>query len=1132
MNSSMISHGSHIPQLSVPDKPSIEGMPQLLIQSEHNSIAITPKSSDLASESQFSNTVSIISNKDGIISTVNHPNLSYSGNVQKFNMDVNSSKILSSSITNSPLNSRVMSPPILSESCSDSIQGSASIRGNDMQSSTKFQNEDDSVEEKPDLQLPTKVETNNPIENLRDISTPSPPHVPYNESEGQVHIVNPEVITAKNYIGEKLNGYEHQNSPVFYQNGYSVTNFQESVSYPLKNGNQYYSNVMQGNHLYSQFSHQNSQFVSPNRKNITNTTLKQQKNLRNQKIQFQQMFLWQSQHQNQQYPQYQYFRYGQPQMPTVNYNIYGNCQQVAPMKNDLTSSYQHPSNLKPNIYPNGQINPIPYSMPYSLPSQEPQQKFLSVEDSNLGMNEQNGLQSNFMNHDSTMSSKMNLMMNNYSSKQENDQHPLSKSEPSMQNRSSKSKSKSLLKQSSVKSSHYHHHHITPNTELTPPKPIYYNDKELGRYGIRCICGKGSITIGNESADSNSSKKAKKTKKNKNKSSSELEVIQSNEETTNSENFENESETTFKNQPNSIKTTTLLVQCSICHFWLHCLCVNIAQVHESDSYVCPFCENKRIFCTKCGENMNYSDPLIKCTKCGYWVHKECEGLLFGINPKEFICRNCGGLGDESIYNIPYVNFLDSQKHPNFEKNPTDITLFLNKNENNDESENDEVDLDTFYDMEIPNNTVFTSSFSINNDEYSRDQIIELIPDGVFKKMVIYDLNKSELEFRPTIEKYFHTFAPLLFDYSHEFWRIFKDVICKLFNCGIQILLKSIDSLANHLIYMPTIFLSIKQNLKIDNGESDSIFYQSPKTKTRLFANSESITKYLEGLNMTRIEKQPKPAALYCKKSDGRVYSTASLDENAFIIDIPGFLMHTDEVRVEENGIPKTCFLVTDMDLVIDTKGTDFEYFAPRIRRGFHFNTVVKLVRIQGEIRLCLFAMKMKTLLSSEEKLKKGPAILQNDEIILPLDGTIPFPVKKIQWKDKKKHVKHINNNDKSKESNKLNSSFDSFPIKNDDDGDIIESDDDDENDSNSSNLSKSNQSIIMTRNQEKRKRAELKLEKKNRDEQISKLSLLSSFYDDSVQAFPFILLDDDEAVEKYKSQMEMKALKLKNGKGKR
>ena len=291
-------------------------------------------------------------------------------------------------------------------------------------------------------------------------------------------------------------------------------------------------------------------------------------------------------------------------------------------------------------------------------------------------------------------------------------------------------------------------------------------------------------------------------------------------------------------------------------------------------------------------------------------------------------------------------------------------------------------------------------------------------------------------------------------------------------------------------------------------------------------------------MTRLEKQPNPINIYCSKKDGRVYSTASLDDNSFICDIPGFLMHTDEVRVEEEGIPKNCFLVTDMDLVIDTKGTDFEFFAPRIRRGFHFNAVVKLVRIQGEIRLGLFAMKMKALLSSEEKLKKGPAIFENGEIVLPLDGTIPFPVQKIQWKDKKKHQKSANNENSS--NGKLNSNLagkdsnDSYKTKikkNDDD----DSEDEDEDDSESNSLSQSktsNQSIIMTRNQEKRKKAELKLEKKSRDEQISKLSLLSSFYDDSVQAFPFILLDNDEAVEKYKSQMEMKASKTKNGKGKR
>ena len=167
--------------------------------------------------------------------------------------------------------------------------------------------------------------------------------------------------------------------------------------------------------------------------------------------------------------------------------------------------------------------------------------------------------------------------------------------------------------------------------------------------------------------------------------------------------------------------------------------------------------------------------------------------------------------------------------------------------------------------------------LSNDEDEnedfRSSILSLIPDGYFKNMVAEDLDKSELNYRSTIEKYFYEFAPLLFDYTHEFWRVFKETLSKLFKIGTQIILHSIDSLANHLIYEPTIHSSIFKSLNY-NEETEKIFYQSPKTKRRLFGNSESITKYLEGQNMTRLEKQPKPVTIYCNEKDGRVYITVS------------------------------------------------------------------------------------------------------------------------------------------------------------------------------------------------------------------------------------------------------------------
>lgn len=64
----------------------------------------------------------------------------------------------------------------------------------------------------------------------------------------------------------------------------------------------------------------------------------------------------------------------------------------------------------------------------------------------------------------------------------------------------------------------------------------------------------------------------KTKNNRNKASSEFESSSSIDES-NIENVE-KAKSIIKNAPNSIKMTTLLIQCDICHFFFHKLYINI------------------------------------------------------------------------------------------------------------------------------------------------------------------------------------------------------------------------------------------------------------------------------------------------------------------------------------------------------------------------------------------------------------------------------------------------------------------------------------------------------------------------------------------------------------------------------
>ena len=402
-------------------------------------------------------------------------------------------------------------------------------------------------------------------------------------------------------------------------------------------------------------------------------------------------------------------------------------------------------------------------------------------------------------------------------------------------------------------------------EMDIPEPVFFRDSNSGEYGMRCVCG----------------------------------------------------------EPH--RDVELIIQCQMCEYWLHAVCVNVGRDMKNDPFFCPFCLRKRIKC-RCGKSMKYDEPLIQCTKCKLWSHKSCEGLEYGRNPKNFVCYACDH--SDKVFDLPCASF----------------------------------------DNLIPDSITFT--------DIDKEDLLKSVPEGELKRMIIDDLDKSQLGFRETVTRYFRMFAGVLFDRVHEFWRTFVDSLCHLLKCEKSFLLTAIDYLATMIVYARPI------TKVVETAES---------------GRSESIKDYLESQSVQRLEKVPESARLIWKSGQPGIRTSVALDDGEFICELNGFLEHTDEVKCED-GIPKSCMLVTDLDLVVDIEGTPVSYLKD-IRRSFHFNCIVKLVRINGETKAALYATRMKGPLS-EEKSRRGQAILEGGELFLPFDGEIPFPIRKVEWKEKK------------------------------------------------------------------------------------------------------------------------------------
>lgn len=480
----------------------------------------------------------------------------------------------------------------------------------------------------------------------------------------------------------------------------------------------------------------------------------------------------------------------------------------------------------------------------------------------------------------------------------------------------------------------------------------------------------------------------------------------------------------------------LLQCDHCEHWLHGICVNIAR-SKPEPYFCPFCTCQRINCI-CKKNMLYSLPIIRCSRCGKWYHKECQDIGFGVVPDEFVCTVCNN-DNEVFYDFPFVCF----------------------------------------DPSFPDHNIVV-------DASQASKLLELIPDGNLKNEVILDLNNTELSFKDMLEKYYQKFSSLFFDVPHEFWKVFVNIFCILFTVDKQNVLKAIDHLTTNFLYAD--YYPVLTDVK--------------------FGCSNSIKDLLEKqANMTRFERLPEDIQLYYDENDDCVKTPTAIDDGGYIMDLPGFVLHPNEVNAEK-GIPKSLIVVTNSDeLVVDMNGTPLINIITKIRRSFHFNAIVKLIRVNGFIKVALFGKRTQGPLS-DNKNKRGPAINEGCEIVLPFDGYIPFNVKKIEWKERVKHIPVI-----SKPVSQRRSIEDTAIADDDLEEKSYEKD--------SAERLQNEESIASRRTPRNKDKKKQKGKKANRNNihEISKpydinFTLLSSFMSDFVPPLPIKLMPNQNALDKY------------------
>jgi len=362
-----------------------------------------------------------------------------------------------------------------------------------------------------------------------------------------------------------------------------------------------------------------------------------------------------------------------------------------------------------------------------------------------------------------------------------------------------------------------------------------------------------------------------------------------------------------------------IQCDCCLNWVHNSCVNVPGEYDDIPFFCPICLRKKVSC-KCGNNLDYSSPLVQCTMCHMWVHKKCENLEFGIAPNNFVCSNCGG----GVYQFPKVD-------------------------------------------------IFASRVMVRNeDAFDRYEIISSIPDGHLRKMIIEDLNEAGQSLETIVLKYISVFANTFFSRSSGFWKTFTQSFESIFGINESDFLSMIDDIFNKALYTePT----------------------SRKIKDCVSIISDSIIDFVNNMDIESVNRISNAPQIYINEQ-GRVITPCLIKNNSFICDIPGYVMHSDEVDVN-NGIPRNIVSIHETDIVVDADIAKNSFFSC-FRRSFHYNCIAKLYKHKGQIRIGLFATR--TMGPVYEKSVREVSILEQNELLLPFEPSFPYKITEVEWKD--------------------------------------------------------------------------------------------------------------------------------------
>ena len=382
---------------------------------------------------------------------------------------------------------------------------------------------------------------------------------------------------------------------------------------------------------------------------------------------------------------------------------------------------------------------------------------------------------------------------------------------------------------------------------------------------------------------------------------------------------------------------------------------------------------------CG-NQVCDGVMTECCKCGFWVHNLCVNLARTAPNEKYFCPFCRKrpirctCGDAKRYSEPLVQCNVCRywvhracAHLGYGRDPP---RFICTHCGGYETTTPVCALDASCGLRDV----------LASPDTNRIDIVQQIPDGSFRNFVLADLGRGEMGLFGMMARYFNAFCECIFDEDKDFWKVFVSTMSQLLGVSQDVIFRAIDFLACQLLYRRTV------------APEPALF-----VALSTFSLSERVELEIRADAYANHDKKMAPVEIVMK--DGRPCVKREVAENEFICEVPGFVCVYTEMPAS-NGLSLDWISIPNTDYVIDTDKTSFT-MCRSIRRSFHYNCHPRIIRIHGELRVALFAHRLRGP-GLEKQTKKGPAIPEGGELILPLDSDLPYPVPKINWRERKRH----------------------------------------------------------------------------------------------------------------------------------